>query len=806
MAIQYDDALPAVATATILRERSLELLEFPRIREALAAHAQLPISREMALGLEPAYDAETVAHRQRETAEARLLLDQSADAGLSMERDVRALLDRVAKGGYLTGGELLAVADALEMVRHAKTVGTRRQGQTPLLHAVARHITDLRSLEREVRRIVSPSGELNDDATPYLRQLRQESRTAYRRATQSLERFIDSDMAREVLQERLITVRSERLVVPVKADFRGRFPGIVHDVSDSGATLFIEPVSNVRLCNAWRESSAAEQDEANHVLRRLSAAVAKRVGDIAHALELAGHIDLAFAKARYAQACHGEPVQAVAGGIGLSDARHPLLPGGVVPISLVLDGPVTGLVITGPNMGGKTVALKVLGLLVLMHQAGLQVPAGPATRLPIVDGVYADIGDQQSIQLSVSTFSSHISAITGVLAAATPRSLVLLDELGSSTDPEEGSALARAILAHLVERHVPTVVTTHHRAVAAFAEEHPALENASVELDRVTLRPTYRVTMGLPGRSYAMAVAERLGLDARVLSVANGLQDPAYRAAESMLAGLQEERYHTRRRLQQAEEASAHAEELRRELERQLEEVALARDRVVEETRQELQAQAREIMAKLKQAQVAAAWEPRLGAGEPPPPRVTDEARREVEDVQRRLRSRIWGQQAKAAPRRRGLSVGDQVEVGSMGFTGMITSLPDRDEKRVEVLVGSARVRLDASRLRKVGSAPQAAPPGITSLKLDPEHPVLTANPELDLRGMRLHESLERLDAFLDDALTQECRQVRIIHGKGTGVLRQGVWKHLANHSAVQGYDFAGPRQGGDGATVVELG
>ena len=795
------DVLATALTGEELRRRSLDLLEFPRVRETLASHTHLPIARELALSLTPAYDAEAVRRRQQETAEARLLLDETGEVDLATDRDVRPVLRRALLDGVLTGEELVAVADSLELVRRAKAIGSRLQGKTPLLRATAKSIPDMRSLERAVRSKVAPSGELLDDATAYLRQLRQEVRAAYEKAVRPLERLIGSDLGHEVLQERLVTVRAERLVVPVKAELRRRLPGIVHDVSDSGATLFIEPLSNVTLCNTWRERAAEEAEESLRVRRQLSSAVARRAAEAGEALEQAARLDLALAKARYAQVCHAAPVRTAddpTPGLHLVEARHPLLPGSVVPVSMALEGPVAGLVITGPNMGGKTVALKTLGLLALMHQAGLQPPAEAPTVLPVFDGVYADIGDQQDIERSVSTFSSHISNIARILDAATPRSLVLLDELGTSTDPEEGSALAKAVLAHLADRGVRTVVTTHHRTVAAFVEEQEALENASVELDPETLLPTYKLTMGLPGRSYALAVAERLKLDPQVVRAAKEFQDPGHQATEALLEGLQAERHRTRKQLHEAEEAQQRAAALQQELEQRLEELAQAQERVVEETRQGLLAQAKEVLAALRRAEAAATWEP-------PPPRVTDEARREVAEVQRRLRSRLWGRTAPAPSQRGRLTAGDLVEVGALGFTGTVLALPT-DDRKVEVLIGSARVLLPASRLRKVGTAAVPATKPTTSVRLDSGRPVLAPEPELDLRGMRLHEALERLDSLLDQALAQGRRNLRVIHGRGTGTLRQGVWKHLAHHPAVERYDFAGRERGGDGATLVELG
>ncbi len=785
-----------------LRQRSLELLEFPRVREALAEHTRLPLSRARALALAPSYQADVVRELQQETAEARLLLEEASGVDLSMGRDPRPMLKRVAVGSALAGDELVAIADALETVRAAKAIGNRLRGKTPLVRTLARSIADLRPLERQLRAKLTPAGELKDDATPYLRELRHEGRETYRRARSSLEALIDSDLGAEVLQERLFTVRSERLVVPLKAEMRARLPGIVHGVSDSGATLFVEPLGNVERTNAWREAVAAEGQEVLRVLRHLSGAVGKRSADISHALEVAARIDLALAKARYGRAYTGVPVGDGDGPIRLVEARHPLLRAGAVPVSLTVAPPSSTLVVTGPNMGGKTVALKTLGLLVLMRQAGLLLPCDGATTLPLVDGVYADIGDQQSIEHDVSTFSSHVSNIAGVLAEATEHSLVLLDELGTSTDPEEGSALARAILAHLNERAVPTLVTTHHRSVAAFAEEQAGMENASVELDPATLEPTYRITMGLPGRSYALAVAERIGLDARVIEAARRLQDPTHREGEELLATIQEERHRTRARLEEAEQAERHASELARELADRLAEAADAQSEALERVRRELAAEARRVLARLKQAEAAASWE--AFRGSPPPPRVIQEARSDVADVQRMVRSRLWGRpQDEVRARRTPISPGDIVEIGALGFTGEVLSGPGPDAK-VDVLVGTARIRLELARLRKVGEgAPR--PPSTTHVTLSPKEPFAAEGSELDIRGMRLHEALERLDAYLDSALAHGVERVRIVHGKGTGALRQGVWHHLAGHPNGAAFDFAPPERGGDGATEVEL-
>jgi DNA mismatch repair protein MutS2 len=788
-------------SANDLRERSIALLEFDQVRAILADFTQSAISRERALALGPSYDLEVVRQYQQETAEARELLEEVGYVNLTLGPDPRPLLARSAAQGALAGPELIVIADTLDLTRRAKTAAGRSDTKTPLLRALARNITDLRPLERDIRSKLSSSGELVDNASPYLRQLRHESRDAYKRATRALESIISSDTGSEVLQEGIYTVRAERLVVPVKSDFKGRLPGIVHGVSDSGATLFIEPLSNIGHTNAWREANAAEEEESRRIMRELSVAISRRVRDINHALDLTARIDVAFAKARYAHSYHGVTIATSGPHVQLVEARHPLLGGSPVPVSLAIAPPTSGLVVTGPNTGGKTVSLKTLGLMALMHQAGLQLPCDPSTTLPLFDAVYADIGDQQSIAEAESTFSSHISNIAAIIRHATPNSLVLLDELGTSTDPEEGSALARAIIAHLAEREVPTLATTHHRTVAALAEQLDGLENASVELDPDTLAPTYRITMGLPGRSYAMEVAERIGLDAAVLRAAKAYQDPIHREAEELLAGIQQERHRTREKLIEAEEAQQRAAELSRELEDRIQDLELAQAQAVDDIRRELQEEARRVQAKLKQAESTAEWT--AFREEPPPPRVIEDARSEVADVQRLLRSRVWGKQAKPPGRKTAIVVGDTVEIGSMGFSGTVISAPDDDQK-VEVLVGSARIRMETSRLRKAGAV--APPVHIeTSIQLAPGRSGAPTQVELDLRGMRLHEAVERLDDYLDNALAQGLTHVRIIHGKGTGALRQGVWHHLANHGAIDQFDFAPSDRGGDGATEITL-
>ena len=778
-----------------LQERALELLEFTKIRESLAQHTTLAIAKERAYGLTPAYTAEGVHQLQRETTDAAVLLQKGGPVDLSGASDIRPLLQRATLGGVLSGEELLTVLRTVETLRQAKRAVQRLQGRLPALRASARNIPDLRPLEKEIHAKIDDGGRVVDAATPYLHWLRQETRHHYQQLMHTLTEFAHSPTGREVLQDDFITLRSDRMVVPVKAQLRSQVPGIVHGVSDSGATLFIEPFFSVDACNKWREVVAEEEAEVQRVLRALSTGVRRRSEDVHLGLDLTAHLDLVLAKARYAQALNAEAAQSVSGDqlhVRLVQARHPLLPGPVVPITLHIGPGWPVLVITGPNTGGKTVALKTVGLLALMHQAGLWVPADPSTCFPVFDGVYADIGDRQSIEASISTFSSHVTNIVDILGAATTHSLVLLDELGTSTDPEEGSALAKAILTHLSQRGVFTMATTHHRSVAAFVEQQEGMTNASVELDPETLRPTYKLTMGLPGRSYALPVAEQLDLDPQILDTAQDLLDPRHVRTEALLAQLQEEGYHTRLKLQQAEEMRNQAQALQRKLEQELEDLAQQRDALMDQTRRRLQTRARETLRLLRQA----------GRGG----QHHEEARQQVEEAQRLLRSRLWRPTPERVQRRRAaFQPGDAVELSGLGFKGQVLSAPAQDGK-VEVLVGSARVTLDASRLRRLDTSEMvSAPPPPTQVHLRPEHHLAGPEPELDLRGLRAQEALERLDNFLDRALAQSCRRVRVVHGRGTGALRQAIWRHLGSHPIAASYSPAEPEHGGDGATMVEL-
>ena len=783
----------AHATREELLAKALELLEFPKIREQLAAHTTFYPTREMALALEPAYTQEEVNQLQGESREAHLLLEQYGDVGISHGGDIRPSLKRASLGGVLTGQELLEVAAALDVLRRARSSVNKARKQAPTLFALAQNIPDLKEINRQIKTSIGKRGEVVDGATPILGELRHRVRGAYDRLVEALNGIIQSPLGLEVLQDQVISTRGERLVLQVKSEMRHRLPGIVHDVSHTGATLFIEPFSTVGLGNAWRELALEEEREVERVLRSLSELLGARAEDIDRGVEVTALLDLVLAKARYGAAIGASSAQAAEqrnGLLRLAKARHPLLGDRAVPINIQIGPGWSALVITGPNTGGKTVALKTAGLLALMHQAGLHIPTDEGSALAFFNGIYADIGDQQSIEQSVSTFSSHMRNVIDILSLAGPGSLVLLDELGTSTDPEEGSALAKAILSNLVERDIATIATTHHRSVAAFAEETPGMMNGSVELDHVTLRPTYHLTIGIPGRSYAMSVAASLGLTDEVLQRAWSLIDPHYLRTEDLLSELQKERHQLQLKLQEAEEARRNAEAAGKELQQQLEEVATTREEMVEEARQELLRNVQELKRRLRRSERALEWSA--------PPDMRKEARESVRRVERELRESPW-RSPEPTPE---LQPGDRVLVKGLNWNGEVLSLPD-NEGRVEVLLGTLRLRLDSHRLSKVGE--NLAPPSAkVRLKRAPTR-LAPFSQKIDLRGVRVDDALGRVDVFLDRAALEGLTTVTIVHGHGTGALRQALREHLARHPLAKGFRPAEPDQGGDGVTVVEL-
>jgi DNA mismatch repair protein MutS2 len=790
-----------------------ETLELPKVLSRLAEYASFSAGKELALALAPSADLEEVRYWQEETAEARKLLDVRSDIGLGGVHDLRPLVENALRGLRLLPQDLLNVLDTLRRAHQLQRSLLRLEEHYPRMAAFARQIEPCPELAAEIERCISEHGEVRDEASAALARIRSELKTAYDRLMDRLNRILSSSQYAKYLQEAYVTQRDGRYVIPVKTDFKGRIPGLVHDRSSSGATLFIEPLATVELNNQWRELQLAEQEEVDRILLVLSGLVAEQADAIRDTIETLAALDLVLAKAKYADAIRAispeivpfaprrarkndkEQRQAHPGSvIDLRQARHPLLdPKTVVPIDVRLGGDYFIAVITGPNTGGKTVSLKTVGLLSLMAQCGLQLPAGEGTQLTVFENVYADIGDEQSIEQSLSTFSSHMGHIIDILDAADDRSLVLLDELGAGTDPVEGAALAQSLLIHLMQRRITTLATTHYAELKVFAESTPGVINASVEFDVETLSPTYRLTMGLPGQSNALAIATRLGLPKPIVSRAQGMLSGSHLEAEQFLAQIKEKQEQTAEAQAGAEAARREARELANELRTRLANIERERDAILGRAREqatreldEMRRQMRSLVRKLN-----------MMAAAPP----------EVSEIEAQL-DELAGQFAPAepivadvpGPAAGSIDVGDVVWVPELNATGEVL---DMDDKEAEVQVGSFRVRTGRSslELRHKGAARPAGEQQVQVAVPPPPDVSL----ELHLRGLRAEDAIARLEKYLDDAYRSQAPYVRIVHGKGQGVLRKAVHDYLRRHPLVSSFRIGTEGEGDSGVTIVKF-
>jgi len=794
--------------------KSLHTLEYDKIIDRLAALCAFPASRRLARELQPSSDYPEVLRRQRLTAEGRRALELKPSLSLAPARDVGDPVGQAARGHVLEPAEVLDVEATLGLARSVRDTLSHLRVHLPLLAETADRIADLADLRSRIGRTVNQRAEVVDDASPVLAQLRRDARQSHDRLSHRLQQIVASSANRAVLQEPIVTLRDGRYVVPVKAELRSQLPGIVHDVSSSGATVFLEPLDVVEMGNKWRELQLEEQREVQRILRGLSEAVGERAAEIAAAVDALARIDLALAKARLGEALGASELPhdgldqswlAESGALRLADARHPLLTGAVVPITVWVgsgdEDAFRSLLLTGPNTGGKTVALKTVGLLSLMAQAGLPLPADADSRLPVFDGVYADIGDEQSIEQSLSTFSSHMGNIISVLGAATPRSLVLLDELGAGTDPTEGSALAKAILQHLLRVGCLTIATTHHGELKAFAHSTPGIANASVEFDPETLSPTYHLTIGLPGQSNALAIAARLGMPDDVLAEARESIDPDRLAVESLIVDLTRQREAAESARFEQESAAARAQQAERQVTERLAALESGRERLLEQTRRQMGDQLSQARQRLHQALREMERASRL----PVPERaaVVEAAQQEIEAVEKDVEKL-----ERRRRRRRGplppIEPGDLLFLRDLPLPGEALSPPDA-EGEVEVKLGALRARVSLRQIEKVEKG-KTERETLTPARPEPvEGRAHLISPDLDVRGMSADEALLLVEQRLDEAFRVGLSELRIVHGKGTGTLRRAVREMLSHHALVRSHASAPPRQGGDGVTVVEL-
>ncbi len=817
-----------------MHEKSIFTLEYPKIMAKVAKEAAFSASKELVMELQPTPNLEVARRRLAYTSEASQLIDLHPDAGVGSAHDIRAELTRAEREGGLSASSLFEVlTTARSAIYVGRLLGKLDAETFPLLHALGADIPQRPHIARRIEETISEEGEVLDTASAALRKLRFDIRGANQRLQDRLRTLVNE--FGNALQEHIITIRNDRYVVPVKAESRSQVRGIVHDQSSSGATVFVEPMVVVELNNKLRQLQIEERQEIERILRVLSLEIGHEAEALKADVELLAEFDLHLAKARYGRMTRcTEPRLNDGGHIDLRNARHPLLTGNVVPINFHLGGEFFMVVITGPNTGGKTVALKTVGLLSLMAQAGLHIPAEEYSEVTVFEDIYADIGDEQSIEQSLSTFSSHLSRIIDILrrieaakdrgapdirgklsetlvnkpANQQPRVLVLLDELGAGTDPSEGSALARAILTFLLERHVTTVATTHYSELKAFAHEQPGVVNASVEFDIETLSPTYRLSIGLPGRSNALAIANRLGLDERITERAREFLGSAGVRMENLLEGLQserkaveDERFHLKMEHVEAEYQRKQLVEERYKLEEQ-------RVKILNDARAQAERELDEVRAALAKIKVEVSrvhvTRERLGESRQRVQQLEDKVTRIPEP--RRPSKKVDGDAGEHYVTEQGpLKIGDTVRVLSFGQNAELLGL-SADRSEADVQMGSLRTRVSVDNLERLSKRQAAAenttPPSVVLPRYEDRPDVAM---QLDMRGWRVEAALEELESYLNDAAMSGIASVRIVHGKGTGALRAAVREQLAHHPLVKSFTLASPQEGGDGVTIVKL-
>ena len=790
-----------------MTERSLRVLEFHKIRAELSKYCVSDMGKEKCEALVPTNRIADVRRMQQETEEARVVLTYLGGTPMIPFADVRASLHLAEIGSALSPRALLDIAACLRAARAARDALVTDRDNTPMLTANASRLSTNRTLEQAIGDAILSEEEIADRASPELFTIRRKMRSCNERVRERLNGMIHSPTTQKYLQEAIITMRADRYVLPVKQEYRGMVPGIVHDQSATGATIFVEPMAVVEIGNELKQLIASEKAEIDRILRALSAQVAPDAAAIADNLAILAQLDFAFAKASLARemmAC--EPKVNDEGRIDIRRGRHPLIdPQKVVPLDIRLGADFTTLIITGPNTGGKTVTLKTTGLFTLMAQSGLQLPAEHGTELAVFDDVFADIGDEQSIEQSLSTFSGHMTNIVSILTQVTPDSLVLFDELGAGTDPTEGAALAQAILSTLLDMHTRTVATTHYSELKEYALTTENVENASVEFDVTTLRPTYRLSIGIPGKSNAFEISRKLGLPEFVIGKAKELLSKEQVRFEDVIANAEYHRQVAERERQIAEEASREmvairnqAEAERRKLEEQRERsIKKAKEeakRIVENARRESDA----IIAELRAMKKAG------GAQEHEIQRV----RKQVDTAQEALADKP---EEAAGEVPKSVKVGDMVHIASMDVDATVMSLPDA-KGYLQLKVGMMKMRAQMSDLRTLSLTQKL----IKKEQKKQEHKramreqrvdVMTrpVRQELDVRGMALDEAIPEVQKFLDDAMLSSLGEVSIIHGNGTGILRAGIQDCLRRHPCVSSFRLGRYGEGETGVTIVSL-
>src|SRR5690625_3576131 len=780
-----------------MQDRIFRILEFNKIKDQLIKQAETSIGKSLASHIKPLTDLEAVIKKHDETDEAATIIRLQKGIPLGGIFDIRESLKRSVIGGVLTMEECLNVSSTIYGGRQAKDFIEKLDEDLPLLKALADHISPLRELERKINSCIDDRGQMLDNASEKLRGLRSSMRAFEGRDREKMDQIIKSKSS--MLSDAIVTIRNNRYVLPVKQEHRGAIGGIVHDQSASGQTLFMEPKSVVDLNNQLQEASVKEEQEIERILGELSDAIASKENDLTDSVLTLGEIDFICSRAKLGAQMDGAmPKMNDKGFIKMQQARHPLIPREeVVANDIELGEEFTTIVITGPNTGGKTVTLKMIGLCTLMAQSGLQIPAYDGCELAVFEHVFADIGDEQSIEQNLSTFSSHMTNIVKIIEQVNKNSLVLFDELGAGTDPQEGAALAMSILDEVISKNARIVATTHYPELKAYGYNRGQVVNASVEFNVETLEPTYRLLLGVPGRSNAFEISKRLGLNEKVIKDAKNLIGIDSKNVESMIASLEDSKLKTERDYDQAHQYLLDSKKLHQELreewnkfEQQKEQLYKKAEEKAEKALQRAREEAELIVDDIRRMKTDAELKEHEWI----------EARKMLEQAQPKLtKEETQNKNEHESHSQKTLHSGDDVKVLSLNQKGMVLEKSNNNEYLVQV--GIMKVNVKRSDLQIINSPNKVIEKPMATIKGSSYH----VKTELDLRGERYEDALLKLEKYIDDVLLAGYQKVYIIHGKGTGALRKGVQNFAKTHKNILSYRFGSQGEGGSGVTVLEL-
>lgn len=792
----------------VLNTKAIKTLEYNKIIDKLVQYAGSTLGKERCSKLLPMDNLEDITHAQKETSDALTRILQKGSISFSGLKDIRGSIKRLEIGSTLGMGELLQISSVLDVALRVKAFSRNENDETASDSLDMRFslLEPLSPINNEIKRCIVSEEEMSDDASSTLKHIRRTIKNTNEKIREQLNSIVSSQTTKSMLRENIITMRNGRYCLPVRSEYKGQFQGMVHDQSSTGSTFFIEPMAVVKLNNDLRELASQEQDEIERILAELSATIAVETEKLTDDINILTELDFIFAKAYLSkQLKASEPIFNTKGYVNIKKGRHPLIdPKQVVPIDIHLGDEFNLLIVTGPNTGGKTVSLKTVGLFTLMGQSGLHIPAFDGSELAVFEDVYADIGDEQSIEQSLSTFSSHMTNTINIIKNATPNSLVLFDELGAGTDPTEGAALAMSILSYLHNQDIRTMATTHYSELKIFALSTPGVENACCEFSVETLRPTYRLLIGVPGKSNAFAISSKLGLPDYIIDDAKSRIDSQDKSFEDVISDLEQSRITIEKEREEIALLKEEAAKLKSKLAEKQEKLDNAKERILREANEE----ARNILADAKEfadetIKKYNKWTKESGLG------------KAMEEERGLLRDKLSAAESKLALKNKvkpskvhkakDFRVGDAVNVLSLGLKGTVSTLPNA-KGDLFVQMGILRSQVNIKDLELIDepviTAPNLKKTGSGKIKMSKSYNISTS---VNLIGKTVDEAIPELDKYLDDAYLAHLPQVTVIHGRGTGALKNAVHQHLKKLKYVDSYRLGTFGEGDQGVTIVEF-